>query len=92
MPQSDAERIATVEEAVRDLRGAVADIRQAAREDHHRLRDVEAAVALILEAHKDARRAEETQYRRLEMRIQWLTAVVGLAALAGSLIVAFVHG
>lgn len=86
------ERIATNEQAIRDLREDLADIRQAAREDHHRLRDVEATVALLIDTHKQARRAEEAQYRRLELRIQWLTTVIAFAAVAGPLIVAFVHG
>lgn len=46
----------------------------------------------MLDAHKEARRAEESQYRRLELRIQWLTTVIAFAAVAGPLIVAFVHG
>lgn len=92
MPPSEAERIATNEQAIRDLRGDIADIRQAARDDHHRLRDVEAAVALMLDAHKQARSAEEAQYRRLEMRLQWLTAAIALGTVTGPLIVAFVHG
>lgn len=91
MQHSDPERLATVEQAIRDIREDIADVRTAARDDHHRLRDVEAAVALMLEAHKEARRAEDKQYRRLELRIQVLTAIVGLAAVVSPLSVLLAH-
>ena len=37
---------------------------------------------MMLEAHKKARDAEDRQYRRVELRLQVLTAVVAFAALA----------
>jgi len=85
------ERIARNEQAITDLREDVRDIRTSATSDHHRIRNVEDAVNLLLEAQKQARRAEHTQYRRLEVRVQWLTLVVAFAAVIGPLIVAFVN-
>lgn len=76
------ERIARLEQAVDDLRSDVESVREAVAADHHRLRNTEAAVNMMLEAHKKARDAEDRQYRRVELRLQVLTAVVAFAALA----------
>lgn len=88
MPPSDAERLATIEQVLRDVRADVDELRVTRREDHHRLRDVESSVSLMLEAHKDARRAEDAQYRRLEVRIQVLSISIGLGGLLMAVAVA----
>lgn len=90
MPEP-AERIAALEQSHADLREDVRELREALRSDHHRLRDVEAASALMLEASKESRRAEENRSRRLELRVQWLTIVVGVAAVVSPLVAAGVH-
>lgn len=89
---SDVERIARNEQAIADLRADVAEIREAMRSDHHRLRDVESAVGLMLDAQKRARRAEQVQYRRVELRLQWLALAVGVGGLmmSAALVVAAV--
>ena len=75
------ERIARLEQAADDLRADLESVREALREDHHRLRNTEAAVNMMLEAHKKARADEASQYRRMELRLQALTVAVALAAL-----------
>lgn len=77
----ERERIARSEQSISDLRSDIKEIREAMRADHHRLRDVEAAVSLMLDAQKQARRAEATQYRRVELRLQWLALAVGIGGL-----------
>lgn len=59
-----------------------------------RMRQTELAVDRLIESQKSARRDEDNQYRRLELRLQRQTvtvAVVGVLIAAVSLVVAF-HG
>lgn len=67
-----AERIKAVQEDVSELR-------QLRREDHHRLRSVEASVSAMIEAQKLARAGEARQYRRMGN----LIALGGLAVAVG---------
>lgn len=71
----------------------VDDLRADQRADHHRLRGVEDAVKLMLEAQKTARRDEDRQYRRLELKIQWggLAMAFAMAFLAVVQIFATLH-
>lgn len=58
------------------------------------MRQTELAVDRLIESQKSARRDEDNQYRRLELRLQRQTvtvAVVGVLIAAVSLVVAF-HG
>ena len=59
--------------------------------DHHRLRSVESSVALMIEAHKAARRGEETNWRRLEIRMQAMMVVIAIAAIIVPLTRVLVH-
>lgn len=77
----ERERIARNEQALSDLRADIAEIREAMRSDHHRLRSVESSVSLMIDAQKRARRAEALQYRRVELRLQWLALSVGVGGL-----------
>ena len=58
-----------------------------------RIHELSAAVGLLVEAQKLARRAEESQYRRLEIRFQWVAAAVGIAGLVISvtLVILAIH-
>lgn len=85
------ERVARNEQAISDLRADIVEIRSAQRDDHHRLRDIEAAVNLLVESQKQARRAEETQYRRIELRLQALTAAVAFAGAIFPIVVIVTH-
>lgn len=79
MVESDKERIARLEARQQDIRRDLDELRQAQRADHHLVRNVEAAVNGMVQATRDARRSEDKQYRRLEMRIQWGGLVMAAA-------------
>ena len=76
---------------VADLVGDIDELKVAVREYHHRLRGVESAVALLVDTQKDARRAEQAQYRRIIVWIQFLTLTVAVGALALSVTLALTH-
>ena len=57
-------------ERLEGVRGDVAELRQAQREDHHRLRSVESAVKAMIDAQKAARESESRQYRHMATAIQ----------------------
>jgi hypothetical protein len=57
-----------------------AEIKAEAVRTRTRIHKLEGAVGMLLDAQKQGRRAEERQYRHVEVRIQVLTVVVGLAA------------
>lgn len=76
---------------VADLVGDIDELKTAVREYHHRLRGVEAAVALLVDAQKDARRGEANQYRRLELRVQWLSVSIAFAAILVSVVLTVIH-
>lgn len=67
------------------------ELRDQRREDHHRLRSAEGAVALMVEAQKEARRGEAVQYRRLEIKLQWLALAVTFAGVLVTAVTVFVH-
>jgi len=79
----------TIEVLAERLKGVqedVADLRQQRRDDHHRLRSVEAAVTAMVDAQKAARESERRQYQRLGTKI----AVGGLSISLGLLVLAAV--
>lgn len=92
MPESEGVTIGVLVERLKGVREDMAELRQAQREDHHRLRSVEAAVQLMVDSQATNRRSEERQYRRLELRVQVLTLAVGFAAIASPIIVAILTG
>lgn len=57
----------------------------------NRIREVENALILLVDAQKQARLAETAQYRRVEIRLQALTVAVAFAALILSLTIWLVH-
>lgn len=91
MPPSDAERLATIEQVLRDMGSDFTELRDLRRDDHHRLRDVESAVTLLTEANKQAQRSTSDRQRRLELRTEVLAVVVGFAALVEPFLYALVH-
>lgn len=91
MPASPEERLATLEAHLSDLRNDFNSHLADAKSRSERVREMERAVGLMIEAQKIARRQEETQYRRLEIRIQWLVLSVALVGVAVTLAVALIH-
>ena len=71
MSAPEGERIARLEQRQDDFDERLVALDKRLREDHHRLRGAEAGVQALLDAHKEARRAEDRQYRRLALAIQW---------------------
>lgn len=91
MPDSIDARVAVLGQRVLDLVGDIDDLKEAVRGYHHRLRAVETAVSLLVDAQKDARRSEESQYRRLEVKLQWLAVAVAFAGVIVSIVLVVTH-
>ena len=91
MPGDPSERLARVEERLGELRREFDKRMRDADERSDRVRELEAAMKLLLQAQKVAREQEDRQYRRLELRIQILTLVVGLAAVVSSVVAVYAH-
>jgi hypothetical protein len=80
-----AERIAGVKADVREL----SDEQQRQRT---RLHNLEGFAAAYLDTQRENRRSEAQQYRRLELRLQALTVVIAIAAIAVPVLVAIMTG
>ena len=91
MPESIETRVGVLSQRVVDLVDDIDELKTAVKGYHHRLRAVESAVALLVEAQKDARRAESAQYRRLELRLQWLAVAVAFAGVIVSIVLVVIH-
>jgi len=74
--------IAVLAERLKAVQEDVSELRQLRKDDHHRLRGVEASVAAMLEAQNIARESEERQLRRLGSRIALGGLAVALAMVA----------
>lgn len=74
-----------------DLREDLDDRKAEEQRTRTRLHEIEGAVSVFTEAQKYARRDEERQYRRLELRLQWMMVVVTLATVVTPLAVLFLH-
>ena len=81
------ERIATLEAILPEIRDDVREIRAETSRTRKRLHSLEGISSSFLAWQKDAREKEKEQYRRLGVRIQVLTLVVGLAAVVVPLLV-----
>lgn len=92
MREPEGVTIGVLVERLEGVRQDVAELREAQREDHHRLRSVESAVKQMIDAQQVNRRGEERQYRRLEVRVQVLTLAVGFAAIVSPIVVAILTG
>ena len=77
---TEAERIATVEAVLREVRDDVVEIKQETTRTRQRLHSLEGISSSFLSWQKEAREGEKRQYQRLGIRIQVLTVVVGIAA------------
>ena len=88
---TEGERLAAVEQRIADMqREFDAHVGDATRR-HNRLRELEKAIILLVEAQRVARADEKKQYRRVEVRLQTLTVAVAFAALLLSLMIWLVH-
>lgn len=77
------------------LSGVREDVHELGQEQHRmreRLHKLEGLTQALVDTQKVNRQAEARQYRRLELRMQLLTIVVGLAAVAVPIVVAILSG
>lgn len=91
MEESGGVTIGVLAERLEGVRQDVAELRQQRREDHHRLRGVEAAVSQMLDAQKMARDSEQRQYRRLGNRIALCGVLVTFGLLILTAVTVAVH-
>ncbi len=85
-------RLARIEEHISGVRENVSALTVEQARTRDRLHKIEGVTALYVETQKENRRREEAQYQRLGLRIQVLTLVVGLAAIAVPVIVILLSG
>lgn len=83
MANGEGVTIGVLVERLEGVRQDVAELRREQREDHHRLRSVEAAVTQMIDAQRSARESEVRQYRRLGSAIQvgGLTMAIAMVVL-----------
>lgn len=91
MSELHGERLARLETQLVDVRDELDRHLHDAGLRDGRLRELEQTVALMIDLQKQARRQEERQYRRLELRLQWLSAAIALAGLVLAFGLAFAH-
>ncbi len=91
MPAPPGERIARLEQQLSDLRREFDDHVDDAGKRSNRMREVENALSILIEAHKQARRDEEKQYRSLEVKVQWSGLLVSLGLLVLAIVTAVYH-
>ena len=92
MPEPDGVKIARLQEQLQGLRDDVTELVAEGKRTRTRLHNLEGFAQAYLDTQTSARRSEQRQYRRLEVRVQVLTVAVGLAAVASPIIVAILTG
>lgn len=85
------ERLSRVEERLNDLRSDYAEHLRKADERSDRVREVEAVLRLLVEAQKEARRQEDTQYRRLVVSIQRAGLAIACSGVLVSIVAVLLH-
>lgn len=78
--RTDRERIATIEQVLRERERLIAEYQQERRETMRRLDDLEEASSVLLADKKAHNSQIAERQRRIELRIQVLTVVVAVAA------------
>ena len=79
-------------ERIEGVRRDVNELAEETKRNRTRLHNLEGFAAAYLDQQRENRRGEERQYRRLEMRLQVLTAVIAFSAIVVPLLVAFATG
>lgn len=92
MPDSEGARIAVLEERLSGVREDMSELVAEQLRHRTRLHQLEGICATFVDQQRQNRRGEALQYRRLEVRMQILTLVIALAAIATPIIVAIVTG
>ena len=89
---TEAERLATVEAVLLEVRSDVVEIKQETARARQRIHSLEGISSAFLSWQKEARAKEAAQYQRLGLRVQVLTAVVGIAAVLSPFLYHFLGG
>lgn len=89
---SEGERLATLEEQVRDFERDMGVVTQELGSHRKRLHNLEGIAGAFVNTQKENRRKEEAQYRRLGTRIQVLTIVIAVAAIVVPVVTAIATG
>lgn len=92
MPDSEGARIARLEERVNGVRVDMSELVAEQLRHRTRLHNLEGICATFLDQQRENRRGEARQYRRLELRLQVLTVVIAIAAIATPIVIAIVTG
>lgn len=92
MHGSEGVSIDVLAERLEGLRDDVTAIVEEQRRSRDRLHNLEGFAAAYLSVQRENRRSEAKQYQRLELRLQVLTIVVAIGAIAVPLLVAFATG
>lgn len=69
----------------------MAELRQAQRDDHHRLRSVESAVSQMIDAQRSARESEARQYRRMANAVQLGGLAMAIAMVVLTIVTVVAH-
>ncbi len=80
MPE-ERERIARLEQQITELFGDIADRKHEEERTRDRLHKVEGLLGMLVDQQKQNRVQEANQYKRMELRLQLLTAVIAVAAI-----------
>lgn len=78
---SDPERIATIEQIVLEIRGDILERKDEEGRTRDRLHKLEGLVGMMVERDKDVKVATEVRHRRMELRVQMLTATVAVVGI-----------
>ena len=89
MPQTDGERIARIEAQIQGMRDRLTERERAQDERSDRLRELEAAVKMLLEGVRQTRRSAEIRNRNVVVWLQVLSLVVAVGGTLISLAIAF---
>lgn len=89
--RTEGERITATEEQIKDLRRDLEERASEERNIRRRLHDLEGIVGTLVDHLKEARRAEERQYRRLELRLQGVLVAITLAGIITPVALIIVH-
>lgn len=81
MPDSVESRLATIEQVLRDMRDDIQEGTAERLRIRGRLHDLEATAQGLIHFVREQKRQDENQWRRIELRLQWMTFVVGALGL-----------
>ena len=92
MPETDGVAIARLQEQVKGLREDMQDFSNESGRTRTRLHNLEGAVQAFADVQKRAKQDTENRQRRIEVRMEVLSVLVGVAAIAIPLITTFIPG